>query len=133
MSKKPPEEPIRGKTIRLPASMWDEIDAVRRTMPGRVPSEPMAVRMLVRRALDLFARPRWRPIETAPKDGTVVDLWYGDQRYPNCEWDRSYASLPEQFCGWAQNYAERPGSTYPLPPGFRPTHWRPLPEPPGAE
>lgn len=36
--------------------------------------------------------PQWHPIETAPKDGTAVDLWVirparPGRRYPDCIWD----------------------------------------------
>lgn len=106
MEKLPPPEPSVAKTVRLPVSMWEEIDALRRTLPGKLPSEPMTVRLLVRRALDAFARPRWQPIETMPRDGRLmiggrgwVDVWHA------------------------------PADGY-LPPGT--THWRPLPEPPGG-
>ena len=45
-----------------------------------------------------MAEEKWQPIDTAPKDGTVVDLWVvvtflkGDDvrasRYPDCQWER---------------------------------------------
>jgi hypothetical protein len=32
----------------------------------------------------------WRSIATAPKDGTVVDLWFCDGfRIPNCRWNEN--------------------------------------------
>lgn len=64
----------------------------------------------------------WQPIETAPKDGTVILL--GDNRYAKpaylmAEWDRDYeywmtkTSSRGHFQFWRDA-----------------THWMPLPEPP---
>lgn len=72
----------------------------------------------------------WRPIETAPKDGTIVDLWIqipeiGDgYRVTDAEWRKGEWQINE--CGEfdseirlrrmdGQNFA---------------THWMPLPDPP---
>ena len=61
---------------------------------------------------------RWQPIETAPRDGTLIDLWAGE-RIANCAWN-----VPSKC------WAERVGA------GFggkhwavvnNPTHWMPLP------
>lgn len=29
---------------------------------------------------------KWQPIETAPRDGTVVDLWYRGERITDYRW-----------------------------------------------
>ena len=64
---------------------------------------------------------RWQPIETAPRDGTLIDLWAGE-RIANCAWN-----VPSKC------WAERVGA------GFggkhwavvnNPTHWMPLPAAP---
>lgn len=68
--------------------------------------------------------PRWQPIETAPRDGTRVDLWsvqFG--RYPNASWDTIYD--PPDTCGWTD--ANHHGSIAEAGPF---TRWMPLPEPP---
>jgi hypothetical protein len=64
----------------------------------------------------------WQPIETAPLDGTYVDLWVlydGDPaegyREPDCSFDR-------------KKWADIDG--YPL--HDTPTHWMPVPEGPNG-
>lgn len=65
----------------------------------------------------------WKPIESAPKDGTEIDLWIVDPlmpmefREPNCWW-RADAGRWMQMSGWVDT-----GPCYA-------THWMPLPEPP---
>ena len=65
------------------------------------------------------------PIETAPKDGTVIDLWsdeYG--RLTDCYWGAPMAYEGGET-GWvhahSNEWAESPDEF---------THWRPLPLPP---
>ncbi len=53
----------------------------------------------------------WRPIETAPKDGTLVLTWDGERRY-----------VAMYDCGWYIGIERGPN--------IEPTHWMPLPEPP---
>ena len=88
----------------------------------------------------------WRPIETAPKDGkTIVDLWIVG---PDSDVD-FYSSTARKVHGqplrhgratcfrWEQRGSNSPawypigGMSYPLPVTVTPTHWMPLPEPPG--
>lgn len=52
----------------------------------------------------------WRPIETAPKDGTVIDLWVPEFGRLTNEW------FDPEDDSW----------TFP----GQPTHWMPIPEPP---
>lgn len=63
----------------------------------------------------------WQPIETAPKDGTRLDLWSENGwRYPNAAWDWVGDGM-----GWTD--AHHHGS---IEEGGPFTHWMPLPEPP---
>lgn len=61
--------------------------------------------------------PAWRPIETAPKDGTRVLIAWGDTVVIGHWLDNSHTSLP--WAGWRHEgmYAAR----------GRPRAWRPLP------
>lgn len=56
----------------------------------------------------------WQPIETAPKDETIVDLWCDGKRYPNC------SACANVWRGIADSIRQPP------------THWRPLPKGPKA-
>jgi len=68
----------------------------------------------------------WKPIETAPRDGTKILVYCGVPERP------SYASMTTvkwsldgwallQAGGWAEDYE----------PQSKPTYWMPLPPPPG--
>lgn len=73
----------------------------------------------------------WQPIETAPKDGTKVDIWakcwrayYDDfvgQRFPDCWWSRG------------DSMVNRPAYWVNVGDGWHATHWRPIPDPPVGE
>lgn len=104
----------------------------------------------------------WRPIETAPRDGTVIDLWMVDQdgkgyREANAYWvtDRgeeigSYENgqiviKTIRRDGWfgenhdyegADGWADQPkrlGGRPERETWILPTHWMPLPPPPTPE
>lgn len=71
----------------------------------------------------------WQPIETAPKDGTNVDLWakcwraqaddFVYQRFTDCWWTKgdSMTGRHEHWVGFESL-------------SWYPTHWMPLPPPP---
>lgn len=65
----------------------------------------------------------WKPIETAPKDETVVLLFCPER------WDTAgvvVAFWSEDFAAWY----EREASSHSV--SEEPTHWMPLPAPPAA-
>ena len=72
----------------------------------------------------------WQPIETAPKDGTPVDLWgvnhlhYAKtgRRATNVTWGRVRDWMGNERDDWQHGHGE----------DFEPTHWMPLPSPPRA-
>jgi hypothetical protein len=73
----------------------------------------------------------WQPIETAPKDGTIIDVWLGD-----CPPEDAFfycggkGSLRSANWHW-QNGKFRPYLGLNILTTFvEPTHWMPLPEPP---
>lgn len=69
----------------------------------------------------------WQPIEAAPKDGTMIDLWSG-KRFPEAYWgcpwdaDKGYYS----WCVWGYIY-NRGWCSCEIE---RVTHWMPIPEGP---
>lgn len=81
----------------------------------------------------------WRPIETAPKDGTVIDLWKLAQdgrhgkRIPDIKWDanRSFnGGIGRVAMSDAWVHADHGGEVWLAGGSF--THWQPLPTPPEA-
>jgi len=65
----------------------------------------------------------WQPIETAPRDGTEVDLWKGKHRLPNCHFHCG------EWLWWNTTSVDDEPSWLKVK---DPTHWRPLPPGPGA-
>jgi len=81
------------------------------------------------RGIRELSSPTWQPIETAPKDGTVIDLWAVREatgeadRYANCIWARTvWGGEPIGEPRWQGLYDRYSVVT--------PTHWMPLPLPP---
>lgn len=71
----------------------------------------------------------WKPIETAPKDGTKIDLWVRGKRIPDAYWIKS--SDDPEFADWAvKTYDSHLCETVDSFVYSEPTHWMPLPEPP---
>jgi len=71
----------------------------------------------------------WQPIETAPRDGTVIDLWeveknFGASRATDCRWCK-FPIRGGVREGWGYGLADDPDFL-----SGEVTHWMPLPEPP---
>jgi len=66
----------------------------------------------------------WQPIETAPRDGTEIDIYIPEleQRYPDAYW----CSIENCWC-WDLQGLEGKRINFTATP---PTHWMPLPKPP---
>jgi len=73
----------------------------------------------------------WQPIETAPKDGTVILLWdpSGETPWVVAMWSADDRPFVNEFgpfvwlVGANPRYSERIAENVP-------THWMPMPEPP---
>jgi hypothetical protein len=84
----------------------------------------------------------WQPIETAPKDGTVIDLWVDGEfagRRASCYWGKPWHDCGEhgRYCdsewhdldnGWVDDLNMPLRSLD----DREPTHWMPLPAAPAA-
>lgn len=70
----------------------------------------------------------WRPIETAPKDGTRIWCWFHyddeDSGAYAVRWDRNEY---EESKNWTLDDGESATLSYDPP-----THWMPLPQPPNT-
>jgi hypothetical protein len=80
----------------------------------------------------------WQPIETAPRDGTIIDVWLqeslSDIRF-YCSSEPKYLS-DDKYGGRSAGWFWKDGKFRPYLPGLNmpvfvmPTHWMKLPEPP---
>ncbi len=81
----------------------------------------------------------WKPIETAPKDGTSVLVWfYGEPHVAvyapiwtpeNKRWFVRHPKWPDSS-SWSQVTEIEPNQFQVMAGLVGPTHWMPLPEPP---
>lgn len=79
-----------------------------------------------KRAIEAM-EPQWQSIETAPKDGSLVDVYIGGNV---CErYTEAYYSEAEQCWCWNIEGTGRRVVFTETPP----THWMPLPQPPKGE
>lgn len=76
----------------------------------------------------------WQPIETAPRDGTLIRLTWMDGGEPQDQMTMRYSPIQRNglFPGvvgmWVAPDASMTWNE--ADPDGAPTHWRPLPEPP---
>lgn len=69
----------------------------------------------------------WQPIETGPKDGTLVDLWKSTgSRLTDVRWVVEAKTHPHVQDGWKTKRHDR--FTILVEDQF--SHWKPLPDPP---
>jgi len=112
----PPHEAAaeRVKRLMTPVPMTD---AERLSDPdyglAAPPSEPPA---------------HWQPIETAPKDGTLIIVWMRDEA-PHRAWQYLNGQLSPNLLALASWTNHNGGGWVSFHPG-QPTHWMPLPAPP---
>lgn len=111
------------------------VETIHKTYPG-YPVEQMMITpdMSVAAALALsegkeLAMDKWQPIETAPRDGTEVLLWwpYWRRRPVIGKWDGS------TWVSEVKLYFYGTGSPYPDDSDSDPKNWMPLPAPPEVE
>lgn len=83
----------------------------------------------------------WKPIETAPKDGTRILIYEqggagSDDEVFACVWGRFWPQTqPTPGTGWRENYSEgwvEFGGMDVRQTCDKPTHWMPLPKPPSG-
>jgi hypothetical protein len=86
----------------------------------------------------------WFPIDTAPKDGSIIDLWVNDEfpkRWTDCYWGKPGHECGEmgQHCdsdwhgskpGWVDGTFGEFLGKYTV---RKITHWQPLPDPPSPD
>ena len=91
----------------------------------------------------------WQPIETAPKDGTKIltyGLGHGNEVFSHDANERPFPMYSVAYWRWhdsTEDVEVEPGLFRKVPCrvlegwatdwSYRPTHWMPLPEPPGGQ
>lgn len=76
----------------------------------------------------------WQPIDTAPKDGTPIDVWVAyerggkltGERWPDAYWGTPEFGDDSEEC-WRDDVCDKIESND----RFIVTHWRPIPKGPG--
>lgn len=76
----------------------------------------------------------WQPIETAPRDGTTVLLWWRREELDVAYWACGvWREFGDGSRGWmGESFHASAPETWTRLLGERPTHWMPLPTPPEA-
>lgn len=87
---------------------------------------------LAEAAIAAYEKAMWRPIEEAPKDGTIIDVWLGDAEPADIDFYCTPGT--RRSCGWSWRDGKfRPlgGLSATMPTFVQPTHFRHLPKPEG--
>lgn len=71
----------------------------------------------------------WKPIKTAPKNGTVIDVWLGNASPEDVEFYCSPGTRRSANWHWFQGRFRPFSGLNVLVTTVDPTHWRPLPPP----
>lgn len=137
------EQRIRSALVDVPAV---EQEPVAWTSPGQLREIERGTNGIVTKhgdefmCIPLYASPvrsaiapapaeeTWRPIDTAPRDGSAVDLWGVNHLHPaktgrratNVTWGPLRDWMGNERNDWQHGHGE----------DFEPTHWRPLPASP---
>ena len=72
----------------------------------------------------------WQPIETAPRDGTIIDVWLGDADESDLDFYCSPGSKRSANWFWYRDKFRPWAGLSQLMTFVEPTHWMPLPSPP---
>jgi hypothetical protein len=75
----------------------------------------------------------WKPIETAPKDGTKVLLWCRDAGCETAEWIVEKHEWWEKTSDTTQELRKEDGGYWSSENGWDATHWMPAPTAPNTE
>lgn len=92
----------------------------------RAKKAAIAIRAQAEHIAALESMVAWRPIETAPKDGTHIDLWAGEERVADCRWN--VRSKRWEYWAWG----DFDGMAM-VKVDYNPTHWMPIPAAPLKE
>ena len=73
----------------------------------------------------------WMPIESAPKDGTPIDVWLDDAPEEDVAFYCTAGTRRSPGWSWHNGKFRPMAGLNTFPPVFvQPTHWMPLPPPP---
>jgi hypothetical protein len=100
----------------IPADISEEVEAEVSTALHKMVDD-------VRRYEAFNAESPWRPIATAPKDGSAILSWPAQSAFTGDD----TISYVVRWSDWKEAWIEASGEEYDT---FHPTHWMPLPEPP---
>lgn len=88
----------------------------------------------MRAAIAAYEQAMWRPIEEAKKDGTIIDVWLGDASESDVNFYCTEGTRRSPGWSWYRGkFRPCAGLDVQAPVFVTPTHYRPLPPPPGKE